>query len=180
MKSQKKTNKQTNRQKTNKEKKKKKKKYHTVGANPKYNIKIIADVVVEIVGLKTDYAISAYHTERYEFESRSGKVNTIQYYVKTFVSDLLQVSVFFRVSCFLYPTHNADREDVTEKMLKVSLNTINQQDKIVECDNIDTPNTQIHDRKLSRLGKVKLIYNQSCRIKLVLWIQASSLTISHT
>jgi hypothetical protein len=57
MKSQKK--KQTNRKKT---KKKTKQKNHTVGANPKYNIKIIGDVVVEIVGLKTDYAISAYHT----------------------------------------------------------------------------------------------------------------------
>jgi hypothetical protein len=35
----------------------------TVGANPNHNIKIgEGDVVVEIVGFTTDYAISAYHT----------------------------------------------------------------------------------------------------------------------
>jgi translation initiation factor IF-1 len=38
-------------------------KHHTVGANPNHNIKIVeGDVVVEIVGFTTDYAISAYHT----------------------------------------------------------------------------------------------------------------------
>ena len=45
------------------------------------------------VGFISTYAISAYHHLRCEFEPRSGEVYSI-HYVKTFVSDLRQVSVY--------------------------------------------------------------------------------------
>jgi hypothetical protein len=73
-------------------------------------------------------------------------------------------------------TNKTDREGTAEILLNVALNTINQQEKVVEGGNIDTPNTEIPDRKLSRFGKVKLILSQSCWIKLVLWTQNSSLS----
>ena len=47
------------------------------------------------VGILTTYAISAYHHERCEFESRSGEVYSIQHYVIKIVSDMRQVRVFF-------------------------------------------------------------------------------------
>ena len=43
------------------------------------------------------YALSVYHHLRCEFESPSGEVNSIQYYVIKFVSDLRQVCGFLRV-----------------------------------------------------------------------------------
>ena len=73
-------------------------------------------------------------------------------------------------------TNKTDREGTAEILLNVALNTISQQEKVVEGGNIDTPNTEIPDRKLSRVGKVKLILNQSCWVKLVLWTQNSSLS----
>jgi len=71
-----------------------------------------------IVGLATNYAISAYHHWCCEFESRSGR--GVQHYLIKFVSDLRQVGGFLGVSS----TNNADRHDVTELMLKVALNTV--------------------------------------------------------
>jgi hypothetical protein len=56
-----------------------------------------------IVGLKTTYAISAYHHERCEFESRSSEVCSIQHYVINFVSDLRQVGGFLQVFRFPPP-----------------------------------------------------------------------------
>jgi hypothetical protein len=41
-----------------------------------------------VVGFTTTYAISAYHHERCEFESRPGNVHSVQHYVIKFVSDL--------------------------------------------------------------------------------------------
>ena len=42
-----------------------------------------------VVGFTATYAISAYHHYRCEFESRPGKVYSIEHYVIKFVSDLL-------------------------------------------------------------------------------------------
>jgi hypothetical protein len=53
-----------------------------------------------VVGLKTTYAINAYHHWYYEFESGSGR--GVQHYVIKFVSDLRQVSGFFGSSGFHY------------------------------------------------------------------------------
>jgi len=50
-----------------------------------------------VVGFTTTYAISAYHW-CYEFKSRSGR--SVQHYVIKFISDLRQVSGFFRVLRF--------------------------------------------------------------------------------
>jgi hypothetical protein len=47
-----------------------------------------------IIGFITTYAISAYHHHRCEFESRSGKVYSMQHYVINFVSDLSHVGGF--------------------------------------------------------------------------------------
>ena len=49
-----------------------------------------------IVGFTSTYAISAYHHKRYEFESCSGDVYSIQHYVIKFVNDLRQVGGFLR------------------------------------------------------------------------------------
>jgi hypothetical protein len=48
-----------------------------------------------VVGFTTTYAISAYHHQCCEFESRSGR--GVQHYVIKFVSDLRQVGGFLRV-----------------------------------------------------------------------------------
>ena len=53
-----------------------------------------------VVGFITTYAISAYHHQRGEFESRSGEVYSIQHYVIEFDSDLRQVSGFLKVPHF--------------------------------------------------------------------------------
>jgi len=47
-------------------------------------------------GFTTTYAISAYHHSSCEFESLSGKVYSMQYYVIKFVSDLRQISGILR------------------------------------------------------------------------------------
>ena len=56
-----------------------------------------------VFGFTTTYAISAYHHYRCEFESRSGEVYLIQHYSIKFVSDLEQISGFFRVLRFPPP-----------------------------------------------------------------------------
>jgi hypothetical protein len=57
-----------------------------------------------------------------------GKVYSIQHYVIKFASDLWQVSGFLR---FPSPI-KTDRHDITEILLKVALNTINQAKPINE------------------------------------------------
>ena len=47
-----------------------------------------------VVGFTTTFTISAYHHLRYEFESCSGEVYSVQHYVIKFVSDLRQVGGF--------------------------------------------------------------------------------------
>ena len=54
-----------------------------------------------------------------------GEVYSIQHYVIKFVSDLKQVSGFLRVLRFPPPI-KTDSHDITEILLKVELNTINQ------------------------------------------------------
>ena len=56
-----------------------------------------------VVGFTTSYAISAYHHLRCEFESRSGGMYSVQFYVMKFVSDMQQVSGFLRVLRFPPP-----------------------------------------------------------------------------
>jgi hypothetical protein len=61
----------------------------------------------------------------YLIYQRSGEVHSIQHYVIKFVSDLRQLGGFSpgtRVSS----TNITDRHDITEILLKVALNTINQ------------------------------------------------------
>ena len=50
-----------------------------------------------VVGLITTYANSAIHHLRYEFESRSEEVYSIQHYVINIVSDLQPVCGFLQV-----------------------------------------------------------------------------------
>jgi len=57
-------------------------------------------------------------TKSCEFESRSGEVYSIQYYVIKFINDL-RVGGFLRVSF----NNKTDRHDITEILLKVALNT---------------------------------------------------------
>jgi hypothetical protein len=52
----------------------------------------------------------------------SNSAQAIQHYVIKFVCDLRQVGVFFPVSS----TNKIDRHDITEILLKVALNAINQ------------------------------------------------------
>ena len=58
-----------------------------------------------------------------EFESRSGEMSSIQYYVIKLVSDLRQAGGFLHVLRFPSST-KTDRYDVTEILLKVALNNI--------------------------------------------------------
>jgi len=55
-----------------------------------------------------------------------GEVYLIQHYVEKFVSDLQQKVVFSRYSCFPH--------DITEILLKVALNTINQTNLLMSYD----------------------------------------------
>jgi len=75
-----------------------------------------------VVGFTTTYAISAYHHWCCEFKSWSGR--GVQHYVIKFVSNLLQVGGFLGVNRFPPPINlNAT---ITEILLRVALNTINQ------------------------------------------------------
>jgi hypothetical protein len=69
-----------------------------------------------VVGFITTYAINAYHY-CCEFESHSGEVYSVQYYVIKFVSDLLQVCGFLRVLP-LSSTNKTDCHETTEILLK--------------------------------------------------------------
>ena len=67
-----------------------------------------------VVGYTANYAISAYNHWCCEFESRSGW--GVQHSVIKFVSDMWQVNGS--------STNKSDRHDITEILLKVTLNTI--------------------------------------------------------
>ena len=70
-----------------------------------------------VVEFTTTYVISPYHHNSCEFESRSW-----QHYVIKFVSDLWQVGVFSKYS--ISSTNKTDRQNITEILVKVALNTI--------------------------------------------------------
>ena len=56
-----------------------------------------------VVGFTTTYAISVYHHYSCEFEFTHGDVNSIQYDVINFVSDLREVGGFFQILQFPPP-----------------------------------------------------------------------------
>ena len=56
-----------------------------------------------VVGFITTYANNVIHHKRYEFESRSGEVYSIQHYVIKIVSNLRQFGGFLRVLQFPPP-----------------------------------------------------------------------------
>ena len=56
-----------------------------------------------VVGFITTYDIIAYQHYHFEFESRSGEVYSIEYYVIKFVSDLRKVGDFLRILRFPPP-----------------------------------------------------------------------------
>jgi hypothetical protein len=68
------------------------------------------------------FAVSAYHHYRCEFEPRSGDVYSIQRDVIKFVNES---GDFLRV-LWISLTNKTDRHDITKILLKVALNTINQ------------------------------------------------------
>jgi len=75
-----------------------------------------------VVGFITTYAISVYHYYRCEFESHSGEV-----YSHTTLSD--KVCQSLAAGRWFYPVssiNKTDHHDITEMLLKVALNTINQ------------------------------------------------------
>jgi hypothetical protein len=61
-----------------------------------------------------------------------GEVYSMQHYMIKFVSDLRQVSGFLWILRF-HPLSKTDRHDITEILLKVVLNTINQTKLINNC-----------------------------------------------
>jgi hypothetical protein len=63
---------------------------------------VVVVIVIMVVGFITTCVISAYDQYSCEFESRHGEAYSIQHYMITFVSDLRQVSGFFRYSDFLH------------------------------------------------------------------------------
>ena len=56
-----------------------------------------------VVGFTTTYAISVYHHYSCEFEFTHGDVNSIQYDVINFVSDLREVGGFLQILQFPPP-----------------------------------------------------------------------------
>jgi len=58
------------------------------------------------------------------YETANGEVYLIQHYVIKFVSDLQQLCGF--LSTRVSSTNKTDRHDITEILLKVAFNTINQ------------------------------------------------------
>ena len=56
-----------------------------------------------VVGFITTYANNVIHHKRYEFESRSGEVYSIQHYVIKIVSNLRRFGGFLRVLQFPPP-----------------------------------------------------------------------------
>ena len=75
-----------------------------------------------VVGIYDYLCYQSYHHWSCELESLSGR--GVQYYVIKFVSDLRQVG--FSPSPLVSSTNKTDRYVITEIVLKVALNTINQ------------------------------------------------------
>ena len=99
-----------------------------------------------VVGFITTYAISAYHHWCCEFESRSGR--GVQHYVIKFVSGS-PVSA----------TNKTDHHNITEIVLKVTLNTIKQTHIHQEIRNGVTTNTK--KRSLITISMIHMYLNSS-------------------
>jgi hypothetical protein len=69
------------------------------------------------------------------FESLSGDVYSIQHYMIKFVGDLRQVGDFLWI-LWVSATNKTDRHDITEILLKVTLNTITLTQSNVMTDKI--------------------------------------------
>ena len=76
-----------------------------------------------VVGFTTTYAIGPYHHWCCGFNSRSGR--GVQHYVIKFVSDLRQVNGFLPGPPVSF-NNKSDCHNITELLLKVALNNINQ------------------------------------------------------
>ena len=81
---------------------------------------VLGDVVVVIVWQSDLQQPIA--TKVVSLNPAHGEVHSIQYYVIKFVSDLQQVAFYPGTS--VSSTNKADRQDITEILLKVALNTI--------------------------------------------------------
>ena len=80
-----------------------------------------------VAGFTTTCAISAYHHQSCEFESRSGR--GVQHYVIKFVSDLRQVGGFLLVLRFPPPVKLTASHDIAYILLKVALTSTKQTNK---------------------------------------------------
>jgi len=78
-----------------------------------------------VIGFTTTYVISAYHHNSCEFDCTHGEVYSIQHHVIKFVSDLQMVGGFLQALQFPPPI-KLTTTDITEILLTLSLNTINQ------------------------------------------------------
>ena len=80
----------------------------------------------KVVGFTRTYAFSTNHHKRCEFESNSGDVYLIQHYVIN-----LSVTYGFSPGSPVSCTNKTDHADITEILLKVALNIINQPDYFI-------------------------------------------------
>ena len=78
-----------------------------------------------VVGFITTYAISAITFNVVSSNPIHGEVHSIQHYVIKFVSDLRRVGGFSS-GTLVSSTNKTDCHNITEILLKVALNTINQ------------------------------------------------------
>ena len=74
-----------------------------------------------VVGFTTNCAIRAYHHKSYEFEPRSWRG-----VLDTTLSEKFATGLWFSPGPPVSFTNKTDRHDITEILLKVALNTINQ------------------------------------------------------
>jgi hypothetical protein len=86
-----------------------------------------------VVGFMTSYAIHDYHHWCREFTSCSGEVYSIQHYVIKFVIDLRQVGSFLWFPPAIKLTAMII-DNITEIMLKVSLNTIKPTKQLLKIE----------------------------------------------
>ena len=75
-----------------------------------------------VVGFTTTYAIGAYHHWCCEFDPRLGR--GVQHYV--IVCQWLSAGQWFSLRPPVSSTNKTDHHDITEILLKVALNTLNQ------------------------------------------------------
>ena len=104
-----------------------------------------------VIGFTTTYAISIYHHWSCEFESHSwqGALNTTLCYK---VCQWLVTVRWFSTSTPVSSTNKTDRHGITEILLKVVLNTINQTKRPIDFSRIS------YFLKISQRKPVIIIY----------------------